>query len=133
MARTIPHLHLEGLCFDPESISDSELAGTIVQHDVIAQPVDVRERTIYTLTDNTPALAWQGKGNSTTTKAPAYLLRLKALHQRHHRYHPRLSHIAGPANVMADDCSRLWQLSDHKLLTHFNAVYPQGKAALNEA
>jgi hypothetical protein len=80
---------------------------------------------VYTLTDNTPALAWQQKGSTTTMKAPMYLLRLQALHQRFHRYHPRFLHIPGKSNVMADDCSRLWHLSDVELLAHFNHEYPQ--------
>jgi hypothetical protein len=105
--------------------SDLELAGTIAQHDVLVHHADCRERTIHTLTDNTPALAWQTKGSTTTTGPPAYLLRLQALHQRHYRYLPRLAHIKGEANVMADDCSRLWELSDDALLTHFRSRYPQ--------
>jgi hypothetical protein len=105
--------------------SDLELAGTIAHHDVLVHHVDCRERTVHTLTDNTPALAWQSKGSTTTTGVPAYLLRLQALHQRHYRYLPRLAHIAGDANVMADDCSRLWHLSDNALLTHFARRYPQ--------
>jgi hypothetical protein len=105
--------------------SDLELAGTIAQHDVLVQHVDCRERTICTLTDNTPALAWQSKGSTTTRGPPAYLLRLQAIHQRHYRYLPRLAHIPGDANVMADDCSRLWGLSDSELLTHFRHHYPQ--------
>jgi hypothetical protein len=105
--------------------SDLELAGTIAQHDVLVHHVDCRERTIHTLTDNTPALAWQTKGSTTTTGVPAYLLRLQAIHQRHYRYLPRLAHIKGDQNVMADDCSRLWKLSDQELLTHFRINYPQ--------
>jgi hypothetical protein len=105
--------------------SDLELAGTIAQHDVAAQLGDVRHRTIGTLTDNTPALAWQRKGSTTTTGPAAYLLRCQALHQRHHRYQKTLEHIPGTANAMADDCSRLWQLTDGALLTHFDAHYPQ--------
>jgi hypothetical protein len=108
--------------------SDLELAGTTAHLDVVSHTVDVRERTLYTLTDNTPALAWQQKGSTTTTKAPAYLLRLQALHQRFHRYHPRFSHIPGKSNVMADDCSRLWHLSDVDLLAHFNREYPQDRS-----
>jgi hypothetical protein len=45
----------------------------------------------------------------------------KPLHQRHYYqfYHSTLSHIAGTANVMADDdCSRHWHLSDAQLNTH---------------
>jgi hypothetical protein len=107
--------------------SDLELAGTVAQHDVLVHHVDCRERTIHTLTDNTPALAWQSKGSTTTAGIPAYLLRLQAVHQRHYRYLPRLAHIKGEHNVMADDCSRLWHLSDDQLLTHFALHYPQSE------
>ena len=54
-----------------------------------------------------------------------YLLWLQVLHQWHYCYHSRTVHIAGTANVMADDCSRLWHLSDEQLLTHFNLHYLQ--------
>ena len=104
---------------------DLELAGTIAQHNVIAQVFPLAEQTIGTLTDNTPALAWQTKGSTTTTGPAAYLLPLQALHQREHRYLPRLAHIPGPINVMADDCLRRWDLSDDALLSHFNTHYPQ--------
>ena len=83
------------------------------------------EQTIGTLTDNTPALAWQTKGSTTTTGPAAYLLRLQALHQWEHQYFPQLAHIPGPINVMADDCLRRWDLLDDALLSHFNTHYPQ--------
>ena len=107
------------------SISDLELAATVAQHDILAVNLDLREHTVYTLSDNTPAAAWQTKGSTTTTGPAAYLLRLQALHQRHFRYNTRVSHIPGTANVMADDCSRLWALTDSELLSHFNSSYPQ--------
>jgi hypothetical protein len=105
--------------------SDLELAATIIQHDVAAHQFDIRERTIASGSDNTPAVAWQRKGSTTTTSAPAYLLRLQALHQRFHRYSHYVFYIPGPINVMADDCSRLFNLSDAELLTLFNTLYPQ--------
>jgi hypothetical protein len=105
--------------------SDLELAATIAQHDVITQHIDIRERTVHTLTDNTPTAAWQTKGSTTTTGAAAYLLRLQALHQRHYRYLVRHSHIRGECNIMADDCSRLWHFTDDQLLSHFSSKYPQ--------
>jgi hypothetical protein len=108
--------------------SDLELAGTIAQHDVLVHEVDARESTIATLTDNTPAQAWQRKGSATTTGPAAYLLRLQAIHQRHHRYLPLTQYIPGPANVMADDCSRRWDLSDTELVSHFVSHYPQNKS-----
>ena len=107
------------------SISDLELAALIAHKDVLARRRDVRERTLWLATDNIAALSWSSQGSSTSFGPRAYLLRLNSLHQRQFRYVPTHSHIAGSANVMADDTSRLWHLSDSDLLTHFNARYPQ--------
>jgi hypothetical protein len=62
------------------------LAGAVLHHDAIAQCFDVRERTTKSDTDNQATLFWTRKGSVTTSSPTAYLLRLKALHQRHHRY-----------------------------------------------
>jgi hypothetical protein len=105
--------------------SNLELAATIVQHDIAVHHYDVRERTISSGSDNTPAVAWQQKGSTTTSSAPAYLLRLQALHQRFHRYFSSIFYLPGDVNIMSDDASRLFALSDVNLLTHFNTVYPQ--------
>jgi hypothetical protein len=85
----------------------------------------VVERTLWLATDNRAALAWSTKGSSTSVGPRSYLLRYNALHQRTHRYVAVHDHIAGAANVMADDASRLWHLCDCALLTHFNTYYPQ--------
>jgi hypothetical protein len=105
--------------------SDLELAGSIAHNDVLAQLVDVTEATTASGTDNTPTLAWRHKGSTTTSKAAAYLLRCLALHQRHYRYLRRDFFIPGISNCMADDCSRLFHLSDSALLAYFTAKYPQ--------
>ena len=105
--------------------SDLELCGNVAHHDVIAQLADIRERTIWTGSDNTANVYWQRKGSTTTTGPAAYLLRDQALHQRYHRYVPQHDYVPGTANTMADDCSRLWHLSDSHLLAHFNLTYPQ--------
>jgi hypothetical protein len=105
--------------------SELELAGNIAQHAIVADTADVRERTISTLSDNTASVYWLRKGSTTTTGPPAYLLRLQAHHQRHHRYLPRHDYIPGTANTMADLCSRAWHLSDSQLLAHFDQHYPQ--------
>ena len=107
------------------SISDLELAALVAHKDVLAKNALVAERTLWTGTDNRAALSWSEKGSSTSTAARAYLLRLNSLHQRQHRYFALHNHIAGKANVMADDASRLWHLSDSDLLSHFAAHYPQ--------
>ncbi len=93
--------------------------------DVLASQADVAERTLWIATDNRAALAWSAKGSTTSTAARPYLLRYNALHQRQHRYVAAHDHIAGKANVMADDASRLWHLDDAALLSHFARTYPQ--------
>jgi hypothetical protein len=105
--------------------SDFEQAGGVWHHFLLANEEDVRETTIHSLCDNTPAVSRFNKGSTTTKGAPAYLNRLLALHQRANRYLSRHDYIPGPANVMADDASRLWNLTDDQFLTHFNQSYPQ--------
>lgn len=105
--------------------SDLELARTVAHLDILANAMDIREQTIHNFCDNTPAVAWQHKGSTTTNGASAYLLRLNSILQRHYRFLARQEYLSGPANVMADDCSRLWALTDDALLAHFNSVYPQ--------
>ena len=99
------------------SNSDLELAGQIAAQDMLMQYYDCRERTLAVFTDNVSARAWQRKGSATTLGPAAYLLRLFALHQRHYRYCSTFDYLPGPINVMADDASRRWDLSDDQLLT----------------
>jgi hypothetical protein len=105
--------------------SDLELAASVVHHDIAAHNFAISERTISSGSDNTPTVSWQTKGSTTTTSAPAYLLRLQALHQRYHRYQTSAFFIPGRLNLMADNCSRLCHLTDAQLLAHFNSTYPQ--------
>ena len=105
--------------------SDLELAGQIAAQDILLNLFDCRERTLSLFTDNVSARAWQRKGSTTTLGPAAYLLRLLSMHQRHYRYRTTFDYLPGPVNVMADDASRLWHLSDNELLTHFNSNYPQ--------
>ena len=108
------------------SISDLELAGTLAHKQILVQALPtVAERPIWLGGDNRASLAWATKGSSTASTARAYLLRLGALHQRYHRYVPQHDYVPGKVNVMADDASRRWDLSDSALLSHFNSTYPQ--------
>ena len=114
-------------CRGTVSISDLELAGTIAHKHIITQALPtVAERPHWMAGDNRASLAWATKGSATSTAARSYLLRLNAsLHQRHFRYVPFHDFIAGAANVMADDASRRWDLTDPQLVSHFNLHYPQ--------
>ena len=105
--------------------SDLELAATVAQQAVLAREYDLAGCTTHSYCDNTPAVSWQQKGSTTTTGPAAYLLRVGALHQRINQYLPRYQYLPGPVNVMADDASRRWDLTDDELLTHFALCYPQ--------
>ena len=107
------------------SISDLELTGMIAHKDVLARSRDIAERTVWLASDNRAAVAWSTKGSATSVTARASLLRYNALHQRAYRYVARNHYIPGPVNMMADDASRRWELSDDQLLSHFNTHYPQ--------
>jgi hypothetical protein len=98
------------------SISDLELAATVAQSDVMCQLVDVSGRT---------QCGWQTKGSTTATGLAAYLLRLQAIHQRHHRYLPQQDFIPGKVNLMADLTTCSWDISDSALLSNFNLRVPQ--------
>ncbi len=117
----VTHMNLKGTINN----SNLELCGNIAHHNVIASTADIRKHTVHTMLDNVAAAFWLRKGSTTTVKPPAFLLRLQAYHQRHHRYAARHDYIRGQANAMADDCLRLWYLTDADLLAHFNTTYPQ--------
>ena len=107
--------------------SDLELTGSIAQDDVLTSALpSVAHLSTCTFSDNTPAVSWKTKGSTSTLGPAAYLLQTAALHRRHHRYQNELHYLPGHLNAMADDCSRLWQLSDSQLLSYFNSHYPQG-------
>jgi len=107
--------------------SDLELAGAIAHADVLARNHDVRHRSLVSLGDNTPTESWMKKGSRTTNGPAAYLLRLASFHSRHHRYHLQEGFIPGLANLLADQASRLFHLSDSDFLTQFNCRFPQSR------
>jgi hypothetical protein len=99
----------------------------VAQHDILAQAFDVREATVHNSSNNVSTVWWQRKGTTSSSGPMARLLRLQALHQRHYQYIPLFDYIGGEANAMADDCSRLWHLSNSQLLAHFACHYPQSQ------
>ena len=106
--------------------SDLELAGAVAQDDVLVNALPSSPHlSTCTFSDNTPAVAWKHKGSTSTQGPAAYLLQTAALHKRHFRYNNEMHHLPGHLNQMADDCSRLWSLSDSQLISHFNLNYPQ--------
>jgi hypothetical protein len=105
--------------------SDLEQTGILGQAMLATTHFDLREQTLATLSDNTPAISRFRKGSVTSDQAAAYLCRLSSLHQRSERYYHSVHFIPGVANSMADDASRCWHLSDSQLLAHFESRYPQ--------
>ena len=105
--------------------SDLEHAGLIAQLEVQSTSHDTTYATICNLSDNTPAVSRVKKGAISSDGPGALLCGIACAHQRHHRYCHVASYIPGPANVMADDASRLQHLTDTALLSHFAQHYPQ--------
>lgn len=105
--------------------SELELAGVIGHNDILANCTSLQEVTTATGTDNTSALAWSTKRAVSATGPSSYLLRLQSMHQRAHCYQLRTFYVPGEMNTMADDCSRLWHLSDDEMLEYFDRTYPQ--------
>ena len=102
------------------TINDFELLATYAQLACIASTLPVHHVTVQTSTNNTAALGWQTKGSVSATSPASRILRLQALHQRHHAYCSRFYHVPGAQNPMADDASCLWHLTDLLFLAHFN-------------
>ena len=105
--------------------SELELAGGVAHSDCVAQCFVVKEQTTLARTDNTAGLWWQHKGSATCTSAPAHLLRLQAMHQRFHRYFPRVNFVSGVDNLISDRPSRSVDLTDNQLLTYLETHFPQ--------
>jgi hypothetical protein len=105
--------------------SDLEQAAMLAQLDILANHLDVTYATLETLCDNTPAVSRAWKGAVSNPGPAAYLCQVASDHQRLHRYHHRAAYLPGPQNVMADDCSRLQQLTDCAFHAHMQQAYPQ--------
>jgi hypothetical protein len=97
---------------------EQEAAMLAQQLDVIPNHLNVTYATLKTLCDNTPAVSCTWKGAVSSPGPAAYLCQVTSDHQCLHRYHHRAAYLLGPQNVMADDCSRLQQLTDCAFHAH---------------
>ena len=93
----------------------------------MAQSHDLRELTVATFSEITPAVAWSTKGSVTTAGPVSYLLRTASLHQRAHRYISQRFYIPGPANALADLASQRFDLSNADLLATLNSRAPHSQ------
>jgi hypothetical protein len=107
------------------SNSDLEQLALTCHPDILACEHEIRERSICIVSDNTAAVSRDQRGSTSTDAPAAYLCRIAALHQRDNRYRLTTAYLPGVLNVMADDASRRWDLSDSQILDYFNSSYPQ--------
>jgi hypothetical protein len=105
--------------------SDLEQLALVCHPDVLTSHHDIREHTICALSDNTAAVSRDRRGSTSVNAPSAYLCRLASIHQRAHRYRLNADYLPGSLNIMADDLSRRWDLSDSQILAYFNSTYPQ--------
>jgi hypothetical protein len=101
-----------------------EIAASVTHLDFLTQCINVHQHTIRNLSDNSATVDWKRKGASSTVGTAFYLLRLQALHQRHHHYIALSDFIPDSVNVMADCSSHMLHLSDTNLLLYFNYMPP---------
>ena len=128
-ARFPPKIQSQLVSYDnPNNLvtnSDLQLSSAITHNDVLANALPlVAHLSTCTFSDNTPAVAWK-KGSTSTNGPVSYLLQTAALHRRHYCYQNELQYLPSWLNTMADDCSRLWQLTDSQLISYFNSTYLQ--------
>jgi hypothetical protein len=81
-------------------------------------------RTQSTTSPTTLSLSNVRKGGALTSVNVAYLLLIHALRQLHHHYLPLHALIPGMANVISDQCSHHFQLTDSQPIAHFNSSLP---------
>ena len=105
--------------------SDLELAALILHEATLLAAVpEARLAAPRSGSDNTPTVSWSTKEASTINPVVADLLRLCALHSRQFFINPSVFNHPGIENRMADDASRLFELSDTSLLAHMSSAYP---------
>ena len=83
-----------------------EQAGVLAQANVMNMVFDLHDQMLATLNDNITAISCNKKGAITSDQSTAYLCHLTSLHQCHHWYYHKVSHISGEATKTADTLSR---------------------------
>ena len=98
-----------------------------MQKEADVQCFYIRERTLLSKTDNLCTLFWARKGSTTTSAVPVHLLQLMSIHQHFYRDFSRFNYLPGKMNVIGDNSSRLFKLTNTQFLHRFNTIYPQKK------
>lgn len=121
------------------TINDLELAGILLGWLIIEiARVNLHHKHVGSFCDNTAAVSWARKMQSSKSVAAARLLRFLALRQRTRQASPLTStYIPGELNELADICSRAFKegkfFRAHKnLLAYFNSHFPLQKRSWRE-
>jgi hypothetical protein len=112
--------------------SDLEMAGVLLAWLVLEllSPISLQHSTVGIFCDNTPAVSWSNRLQSSKSVIAGHLLRVLALRQHVHRSSPCLTiSIAGIINTMADHASRSYILpqytnSNKTFLQTFSQTFP---------
>ena len=77
---------------------------------------------------NTLTISWSTKEASMINPVVTEILRISALHLRKFFINPSVFYHPGIKNIMADNASCLFEISDTSPLSHISATYPQLKS-----
>ena len=109
---------------------DLELAALVLHEATLLAAVhDARLAAPRSGSDRIPTISWSTKEASTINPVVADLLCLHALHSRQFFINPFVFYHAGIDNCMADDASRMFELSETSLLANMYSVYPQSQSS----
>ena len=118
-------------------ISDKNPEGTLKNSDLELSTFFLHEATLLDTSpeaktvaprlgsNNKPTIYWITQEASTTNPVVAYFLRIHAIHSQQFFLNPSVFYHPGQENCMADDASRLFDLSDTPFIAHIPATYPQ--------
>lgn len=119
------------------TINDLELAGMLLGWLILElSPAELRYAHVGTFCDNTSAVSWATKGQTSKSIPAARLLRFLFIRQRIRQTSSLVPlHLSGDLNIMADVSSRAFKngkyfLANTTLLAYFNKHFPlpQGKS-----
>jgi hypothetical protein len=107
--------------------SNFELAALVLGSGVLASHATLNHSHIWCASDNTPAVAWCQRGSPSSKNPNAYLLRWLASLCRAHTFVLRPVSVPGHSNVVADFCSRSFDLSEQDFLDQLQHRFPTAR------
>ena len=104
--------------------SDLELAALVLHESTFPTVCkSAAWRAPLTGSDNTPTVAWTFKEAATINPVVANLLRIRSIANSNSSISPAVFYHPGHLNTMADDASRLFQLTNPSFLSFFSRKY----------